>query len=614
MPKGHILAVDDQRYFRELLDGILTEEGFEVQTASGGEEALRILEHSVFDVVVTDLVMPVMSGSDLVQRVKERWPEQEIIVVTGVVDVKSAVEAMKLGATDYLLKPFDRETLSASLQTILERNRVRSERDRLLDENIEFMSERSLLQRAVGLFTALSLEPLAQAILEGLWHETGAQGGLLWLAGDNTPDTLRLFAVRGLVRPEEERERLEGTELPARLRSGGATTLLTHWNDGSGAPRPALLVALRRGPRLAALIRLTDKLGGDEFDDLDRACAERFAQFAETALGNVDRFRALEQRTLQNPKTGAYRLEYLQDVVRNEIEKANRFGRSFGVLQIGVSPLDALRKQVDEVAYDRWLSALTHFLGGLLRSTDLLASDTKRDGAFWVLVAESDAIGTATFKQRVRGALEQSEALASVKESLRPKVHIGAATFPGDATQIEAMQRVIDVRIREDRRAVARNKELDAMSLAECLQRMLDSSEGESPETVASLVRFALSEIGRRPRERNLFFFHPSAVLENVLRDGLDRRREGTSGTEIVILAEPPTSVVGDEEVAWIPPGRVPGCPPFLVHFGDGPSYALVCGDKAQGDGLRLFHTSDRALVEYLAFRLQRELHVPRLS
>ncbi|MDH5566610.1 MAG: response regulator, partial [Myxococcales bacterium] len=337
MPKGHILAVDDQRYFRELLDGILTEEGFEVQTASGGEEALRILEHSVFDVVVTDLVMPVMSGSDLVQRVKERWPEQEIIVVTGVVDVKSAVEAMKLGATDYLLKPFDRETLSASLQTILERNRVRSERDRLLDENIEFMSERSLLQRAVGLFTALSLEPLAQAILEGLCHETGAQGGLLWLAGDNTPDTLRLFAVRGLVRPEEERERLEGTELPARLRSGGATTLLTHWNDGSGAPRPALLVALRRGPRLAALIRLTDKLGGDEFDDLDRACAERFAQFAETALGNVDRFRALEQRTLQNPKTGAYRLEYLQDVVRNEIEKANRFGRSFGVLQIGVS-------------------------------------------------------------------------------------------------------------------------------------------------------------------------------------------------------------------------------------------------------------------------------------
>ena len=111
MPKGRILAIDDQRYFRELLEGILTEEGYEVQTASGGEEALRILEHSSFDVVVTDLVMPVMTCTDLVQLVRERWPEQEIVVVTGVVDVKSAVDAMKVGATDYILKPFDRETL-----------------------------------------------------------------------------------------------------------------------------------------------------------------------------------------------------------------------------------------------------------------------------------------------------------------------------------------------------------------------------------------------------------------------------------------------------------------------------------------------------------------------
>ena len=69
--------------------------------------------------------------------------------------------------------------------------------------------------------------------------------------------------------------------------------------SGTGSQRPALLVALRRGPRVAGLIRLTDKLGGDEFDEIDRACTERFMQFAEPALANVDRFRALEQRTLQ---------------------------------------------------------------------------------------------------------------------------------------------------------------------------------------------------------------------------------------------------------------------------------------------------------------------------
>src|SRR5258705_9193450 len=115
MPRGRILAVDDQRYFRELIEGLLVEEGFEVQTCASGEEALRVLDHAVFDVIVTDLVMPAMTGIDLVQRVKERDPEQEIIVVTGVVDVQSAVDAMKVGATDYLLKPFDRATPASPL-------------------------------------------------------------------------------------------------------------------------------------------------------------------------------------------------------------------------------------------------------------------------------------------------------------------------------------------------------------------------------------------------------------------------------------------------------------------------------------------------------------------
>jgi DNA-binding NtrC family response regulator len=147
MPKGRILAVDDQRYFRELIEGTLAEQGFEVRTASSGDEALAILEQSVFDIVITDLVMPVMSGTELVQRVKERNPEQDIVVVTGVVDVKSAVDAMRLGATDYLLKPYDRDMLVASLESILQRRRLAAERDRLLAENIEYLGERSLSVR-----------------------------------------------------------------------------------------------------------------------------------------------------------------------------------------------------------------------------------------------------------------------------------------------------------------------------------------------------------------------------------------------------------------------------------------------------------------------------------
>jgi len=177
MPKGRILAVDDQRYFRELLEGMLTDAGFEVQTAAGADEALGVLEHANFDIVLTDLVMPQVDGNELVHRVKQRYPDQDVVVVTGVVDVKAAVDAMKLGASEYLLKPFDRETLTSTLEGVLQGRRLRNEHAKLLNENIEYMDERSLLQRATALFAFLTIEPLAERILDGLCFETGAQGG-----------------------------------------------------------------------------------------------------------------------------------------------------------------------------------------------------------------------------------------------------------------------------------------------------------------------------------------------------------------------------------------------------------------------------------------------------
>lgn len=611
MPKGRILAVDDQRYFRELIEGLLREEGYEVQTASSGEEALRILDHGVFDVVVTDLVMPVMTGTDLVQRVKERDPDQEIMVVTGVVDVKSAVDAMKVGATDYLLKPFDRPTLARALESILQRSRLRGERDRLLAENIEFLGERSLFERALGLFSSLSIEALAQKVLDGLCQETGAQGGVLWLADDAGETGFQLLAGHGLVRLEQERERLLPGDLPDALRGGSATTGVADWHDPQGLPRPSLLVAMRRGTDPVGVIRLTDKLGGEPFDDVDRACAEKFVQFAETAYRNAERFRQLERRTLQDPDTGAYRVEYLQDVARNEIEKANRFGRSFGLMKVAVAPLEPLRERLDEAAFRAWHATLTRYLRRQLRATDLFACD--EEGQFFVLLAESDALGAATFKQRTRRALEQGEPLAGVQADVRPALHLGCASYPGDATQLESLFRALDTRVNEDRRGRARDQRLAALPLPESLELLLEEAEREPMDSVASLVRFALSEVGRRPRERNFFFCHPTAAWRDALVEGLSLRREIQCGTDLVVLGEPSRAGMADEGVTWVAPGPLEGAPPFAVQFGDGPAYALVADPKPDAGGVRLLHTSDRALVEMLAFRLQRELQEPRL-
>ncbi|HKK52972.1 MAG TPA: response regulator, partial [Myxococcota bacterium] len=216
MGRARILAVDDQRYFRELVEGLLSDEGYEVRTAASGEEALHLFEREDFEVVLTDLVMPGIDGAELVRRLKERRPEQDIVMVTGVVDVSAAVEAMKLGATDYILKPFDRTGLLDSVDKILSRRRLREEHARLIEENLEFMGVLSLFERAAGLFTTLSVEPLAERIIEGLCLDTRAQTGVLWAAEEAGGSTLHLAGARGLVRIEDEPESIDGPAALAR--------------------------------------------------------------------------------------------------------------------------------------------------------------------------------------------------------------------------------------------------------------------------------------------------------------------------------------------------------------------------------------------------------------
>ncbi|MBI3302386.1 MAG: sigma-54-dependent Fis family transcriptional regulator [Deltaproteobacteria bacterium] len=107
--KGAILVVDDERSIRVGLKGLLAKEGHEVSTAESGEEALRLLDSQPFDLVLTDLRMPGLDGIGLLKKIKERHPDTLVVMMTAYGSEKIAVEAMKAGAHDYIVKPFDNE-------------------------------------------------------------------------------------------------------------------------------------------------------------------------------------------------------------------------------------------------------------------------------------------------------------------------------------------------------------------------------------------------------------------------------------------------------------------------------------------------------------------------
>ena len=118
-PPGHILIIDDEAALRQTLARILQRASYEVTTAANGEEALSLLASTSFDLIYMDIRMPGMSGLDLLKHIHTSYPSLPVILFTAQPDMNSAVEALRRGATDYLLKPLKPNVLIERTQAIL---------------------------------------------------------------------------------------------------------------------------------------------------------------------------------------------------------------------------------------------------------------------------------------------------------------------------------------------------------------------------------------------------------------------------------------------------------------------------------------------------------------
>lgn len=130
MDNTKVMVVDDEKEFVETLAERLELRGFTVITAFDGEEALAGLENTGVDVVVLDVLMPGMDGVTTLKEIKNRQPLLEVIMLTGNATVETAIEGMKLGAYDYLMKPTQTEDLVEKIQKAKARKAEHEERIR----------------------------------------------------------------------------------------------------------------------------------------------------------------------------------------------------------------------------------------------------------------------------------------------------------------------------------------------------------------------------------------------------------------------------------------------------------------------------------------------------
>ncbi|MBU1052476.1 MAG: sigma-54 dependent transcriptional regulator [Proteobacteria bacterium] len=180
MNRAKLLIVDDELIMRESLAGWLQRDGHEVQTAESGEEALDKIKDTRFDILLVDIKMEGISGLEVLKAVKESDPDVSVVMITAYGSIQTAIEAMKKGAYDYLLKPFDPHELGVLIEKILE-NQAQARENLYLREQFKettrfesLIGQSGVMQEVFELIQ--NVAPLNTTVL--ITGETGTGKGL----------------------------------------------------------------------------------------------------------------------------------------------------------------------------------------------------------------------------------------------------------------------------------------------------------------------------------------------------------------------------------------------------------------------------------------------------
>jgi putative nucleotidyltransferase with HDIG domain len=172
--KPRVLVVDDEKFIRDILADFLGMEGYVVRTADDGSSAVAELERARYDMVISDLKMPRMGGLELLKEVARTHPETLTVIMTGFGTVETAIDAMKQGAYDYILKPFKVEEIVHIVQRGLEKRRLAA-------ENLRLREALSLYKVSEAIAASLSLDEVIATVTDSALNEVRADVVFTWL-------------------------------------------------------------------------------------------------------------------------------------------------------------------------------------------------------------------------------------------------------------------------------------------------------------------------------------------------------------------------------------------------------------------------------------------------
>lgn len=299
MPR--ILVIDDEEIIRHLLSRTLGEKGYEIEIAKDGSVALGKIKRNFFNLLIADLKMPKIDGMEVLKEIKKGNPYIEVIIITGYPTIESAVEAIKIGAYDFISKPFDIQEMESTVSRCLEKQKFAL-------NHIELSELMTFFEISKTIIATTSLDSLLELILDAALGIVKVKRGSLLLVDERTKE-LKIKVARGLSGEVISNTRIKlGEGICGRVVKEKKPVLVTdieqdskfqsnnksQYETNSFLSIP--LVSKYLQENVLGVINITDKISGESFTEREQTLLSVLAGQAVAVIENYKLYSQLQDK------------------------------------------------------------------------------------------------------------------------------------------------------------------------------------------------------------------------------------------------------------------------------------------------------------------------------
>jgi len=435
MSKPRILIVDDEVFFRRLFTEILAEGGlYEIEAVDSGKTALDYLTRKQVDVILTDMVMPEVCGLELIRRTRSLNPAPDIILATSNATVETAIEALKGGARDYLIKPCNPEHLRHTIKSCIEQRR-------LLAENSLLHSQIRLYQRGQHLSAQLNVDTLFQESLSTLLNEVGKGRGLAFLSNQNG-----LSHIGAVDLDDDQARELANLLIEHTAVMQQATLLQVTDYPGISSEFPDLttmwVFPMNTENQEHGALVLCNPSDSEMPECLPIENLSFLSEQVAIGFNNACQFHGARELIYTDDLTGLYNHRYLHIALEQEINRSERYGLEFSLAFIDLDLFKGINDEHGHLIGSDVLRQVGNLLRECVRDADMLF----RYGGdeFTALLVETGTQSSKIVAERIRSTIESFDFSTGHNNTGRLTATVGHATYPIHATTKNEMIELAD--------------------------------------------------------------------------------------------------------------------------------------------------------------------------